>query len=315
MESAGAQMSKLRDIQIADRKAKNSKAMRDFQILFDHGERSDLLDPVYAPYGKLGFPHPPQDRPWVYANFVQTLDGIVSLLGEHASGGDIAQSEEDRWLMDLLRAHADAILLGRGTLLLEQQLERPRPRGPVFRIVEPTLQQLRAKLRRGPETNIFVTGSGDIRLADFAVFDGDRVDTAIITGTEGARRLEAQRESHPHVKIIVAGGATNVDLREALRKLREELGIRYLLCEGGPKLYGAMLRDGLIDEKFLTVSPFEAGQEVPVNQKAAPWEEPSLRPTVLAGPGFTKEMMIHWHWVSCRKSGDHQFSRYRRVVG
>src|SRR5678809_1462529 len=79
--------------------------MRDFQILFDHGERSDLLDPVYSPYGKLGFPSPPTDRPWVYANFVQSLDGIVSFLGENASGSDIAQSEEDRWLMDLLRAH------------------------------------------------------------------------------------------------------------------------------------------------------------------------------------------------------------------
>ena len=92
--------------------------MHDFQIFFDHGEHSDLLDPVYSPYGKLGFPAAPADRPWVYANFVQTLDGIVSLLGVNASGADIAQSEEDRWLMDLLRAHADAVVMGLGTLML-----------------------------------------------------------------------------------------------------------------------------------------------------------------------------------------------------
>ncbi len=32
--------------------------------------------------------------------------------GRHASGGEISQSREDRWLMDLLRAHADGIAWG-----------------------------------------------------------------------------------------------------------------------------------------------------------------------------------------------------------
>jgi riboflavin biosynthesis pyrimidine reductase len=287
--------------------------MHDFQILFDHSERSDLLDPVYSPYGKLGFPHPPADRPWIYANFVQTLDGIVSLLGENASGADIAQSEEDRWLMDLLRAHADAVLLGLGTLVVEKQLGRPRPRGPVFRIVEPTLQQLRAKLRRGPERNIFVTKSGSLQLADFAVFDGDRVDTAIITSAAGAERLRPQQGSHPHVKIIVAGAGEEVDLASAMRTLRKELGFKYLLCEGGPHLYGAMIRKDLIDEKFLTVSPLDVGQEIPEEQASVPWPQPAIRPTIIAGKGFTKEKAARWQWLSCRKVSDWQFNRYRRL--
>ena len=286
--------------------------MRDFQILFDHSERSDLLDPVYSPYGKLGFPHPPADRPWIYANFVQSLDGIVSLLGEHSSGADIAQSEEDRWLMDLLRAHADAVLLGLGTLVVEQRLGRPRPRGPVFRIVDPTLQQLRAKLRKGPERNIFVTRSGNLTLADFAVFDGDRVDTAVITSTAGAEKLRPQQATHPHVKIIVAG-SEDVDLPAAMKVLRQELGIKYLLCEGGPQLYGAMIRSDLIDEKFLTVSPLEVGQEIPPEQESVPWKQPAIRPTIFSGPGFTKEKALRWQWLSCRKVTDWQFNRYRRL--
>ena len=287
--------------------------MHDFQILFDHGERSDLLDPVYSPYGKLGFPAAPADRPWVYANFVQTLDGIVSLLGVNASGADIAQSDEDRWLMDLLRAHADAVVMGLGTLMLEKRLERPRPRGPVFRIVEPTLQQLRAKLRRGVERNIFVTATGNLQLADFAVFDGDRVDSAIITTTEGAERLKPQQATHPHVKIIVPGEGSAVDLRLAMRTLRQELGIKYVLCEGGPTLYGHMLRAGLIDEKFLTVAPLDAGQEIPLGQELVAWKQPETRPTIFAGTGFTKEQVVRWHWLSCRKVGDMQFNRYRRI--
>ena len=286
--------------------------MHDFQILFDHSERSDLLDPIYSPYGKLGFPHPPTDRCWIYANFVQSLDGIVSLLGVNASGGDIAQSQEDRWLMDLLRAHADAVLLGMGTLVLEQRLRRPRPRGPVFRIVEPALQQLRAKLRRGPERNIFVTKTGNIKLADFAVFDGDRVDTAIITTEAGAEQLRPQGQSHPHVRVIVAG-KSEVDLGTAMKIVRQELGIKYLLCEGGPQLYGSMIRADLIDEKFLTIAPLDVGQEIPAEQERVQWEQPSIRPTIFSGKGFTKDELVRWRWLSCRKVGDLQFNRYRRL--
>ncbi len=287
--------------------------MQDFEILFDHGEQSDLADPVYSPYGKLGFPEAPEDRPWVYANFVQTLDGIVSLLGVNSSGGDIAQSEEDRWLMDLLRAHADAVLLGMGTLVLEKRLERPRPRGPVFRIVEPALQQLRAKLLRGVERNIFVSATGNFKLADFAVFDGDRVDSAIITTAHGAERLRPQQQTHPHVKIMVAGEGSEVDLARALRTLRQEMGIKHLLCEGGPVLYGHMIRAGLIDEKFLTIAPIDAGQEIPPEQEKVPWKQPAIRPTVFSGKGFTKEELVRWRWVSCRKVGDMQFNRYRKI--
>ncbi len=288
--------------------------MRDFQILFDDGEASNLLDPAYSPYGTLGFPAALEDRPWVYTNFVQTLDGIVSLLGVNASGGDIAQSEEDRWLMDLLRAHADAVLLGMGTLMLEKRLGRPRPRGPVFRIVKPALQQLRAKLGRGVERNIFVSATGNFQLSDFVVFDGDRVESAIITTVKGAERLTPQQRTHPHVKIIVAGEGSEADLPSALRVLRQEMGIKYLLCEGGPVLYGHMIRAGLIDEKFLTVAPVDAGQEIPPEQESVSWKQPAIRPTVFAGKGFTKEKLVRWHWVSCRKVRDMQFNRYR-VIG
>ncbi len=283
--------------------------MRDFQVLFEHGEHAELLDPVYASYGRLGFPAPPDGRPWIYANFVQSLDGIVSLLGPDASGGDIAQSPDDRWLMDLLRAHADAVLMGIKTLIQETALGRPRPRGPVFRIVEPTLQQLRQKLHLGPERNIFVTASTKLHLDDFAVFDGDKVEPVILTTEEGAAALQPQMESHPRVRVMAAGRGSLVDLPLAMQRLREEFGIRRLLCEGGPTLYANLLRESLIDEKFLTISPVEAGQAVPPGQQAE--GGPGLRPTVMPGPGFTKDQLVHWQWLSCRKIGDYQFNRYR----
>jgi riboflavin biosynthesis pyrimidine reductase len=281
--------------------------MRDFQVLFDHGERSELLDPAMALYGKLGFPVPGRERPWVYANFVQTLDGIVSLLGDDAGGSDIAELAEDRWLMDLLRAHADAVILGMGTLREEQRMARPRARGPVFRIVDGGMQQLRTNLRRGKERNVLVTVRADFQMSDYAVFDGEDVDVTVVTTREGAKRLEAQRSSNPAVDIIgvdsiKADKGDGVDLRQAVAALKERYGIRYLLCEGGPSLYSGMLTAELIDERFTTVSPIEVGRV----SSSGP------RPSVLPDVGFSKGDAVRWHWLSCRKVGDYQFHRFRR---
>ena len=58
--------------------------------------------------------------------------------------------------------------------------------------------------------------------------------------------------------------------------LRKELGIEHLLCEGGPTLYGSLSRAELIDEKFLTIAPFEVGQSSRPSRSG--WaEKPDLR--------------------------------------
>jgi len=220
--------------------------------------------------------------------------------------------------MDLLRAHADALLLGINTLAEETQLARETgsgsARGPVYAIEDELCLDLRKQLGLRRETNIFVTDARELQLRDFQVFDGDRVDAAIITTDLGAQRL-AQVRSHPHVKVIVAGEKEFVDLPRAMKILRAEFGIKRLLCEGGPTLYGYMAREGLIDEKFMTVSPMEVGIVIPREQEPSAAERanpPRFRPTVFGAPGFTKEQATWWRWMSCRRIGDHQFNRYRK---
>ena len=143
-----------------------------FEILFDRAEPTRSHHEGYLPYGNFALPPAPADRPWVYANFVQSLDGITSLLGKHASGGEISQSREDRWLMDLLRAHADGVLMGMATLQEERRNRGPGSRGIVFRVMEPKLRELRAHLGKQRERNIFVTHALDLNLSDYKVFDG-----------------------------------------------------------------------------------------------------------------------------------------------
>ena len=289
--------------------------MRDFQILFDDAEPSAINHPGYAPYGKLSFPAPHHDRPWVYANFVQSIDGVASFKGKHAAGSDISQSPEDRWLMDLLRAHADAILTGVNTLV-EETLSLPQlngGRGPVYHIEEEALRDLRARLGRTAEKVIFVTASAAIDPRAYRVFDGNLMQAFVLTTRTGAARLKAR---DPRTQVIIAGEEKAIDLPKAMQILRAEMGVRYLLCEGGPTLYGSLARAGLIDEKFVTVSPVEIGVMEPPEQEVLPTTKAggmmNLRPTTFMFPGFTPENAPWYRWMSCRRIGDHQFNRYRK---
>ena len=285
--------------------------MPTFEILFDQGEPSPLEHPAFARYGDLGFPASPAARPWVYSNFVQSLDGITSLLGRHFAGGDISQSADDRWLMDLLRAHADGILTGATTLLDERMARGTDSRGIVFRVVDPEVQDLRKKLGLAQERNLIVTGHGNIPWRELKLFDGGQVEPGIVTTELGAKNLGALPD---HVLLVVAGAGPLIDWPLAMRKLREEFNIQRLLCEGGPTLYGALARADLVDEKFVTISPIETGQIVPPEQERLANEAGPvlLRPTIFGGPGFTKETATWWHWISARKIDDHEFNRYRR---
>ena len=87
-------------------------------------DRTDALGPSVLPEelrilygGDLRFPSH-RDRPYVIGNFVSTLDGVVSFeIPGKSGGGDISGfNEADRFIMGLLRASADAVIVGAGTL-------------------------------------------------------------------------------------------------------------------------------------------------------------------------------------------------------
>jgi riboflavin biosynthesis pyrimidine reductase len=106
-----------------------------------------------------------------------------------------------------------------------------------------------------------------------------------------------------------------VDLEKGMRLIRTELSVQHLLCEGGPTLYGNISRAGLIDEKFVTISPVEIGLMIPTEQEPAQAElshPPRQRPTTFTATGFTAESAPWWQWMSSRRVEDHEFNRYRR---
>jgi riboflavin biosynthesis pyrimidine reductase len=278
--------------------------MPEFEILFEAGEPAAAGEAAaYGSYGPLGFPAAPAGRPWLFSNFVQSLDGIVSFQSKDSTTADLSHSPADRWVMDLLRAHADAVLLGVNTLV-EEAHQHPSGRGFIYRIQDEKLRELRRALGHGREKNIFVTGAASLDLGKYRVFEGEHVEAFILTTDMGAKRL-AEKKTHPHVRVLVAGEGKTVDLPRAMALLRRELKVEYLLCEGGPTLHGHLQRAALVDEMFVTTSPVMVGQRAPQGE--------AVRPNVFTGaPGFTKDDAPWWRWMSCRRSGDHQFNRYRR---
>ncbi|MBI2815491.1 MAG: dihydrofolate reductase family protein [Acidobacteria bacterium] len=285
-----------------------------FEVLFDSSEPNPALpDTIVKFAGNLGFPPPPPDRPWIYSNFAQSLDGMVTFGGKHPEGRWIAQSRHDRWMMDLLRAHADAVLYGSSSLVQETLYSGIRG-GPVFRITDPDLLRLRhERLGRGKQKNIVVTGSGMLKISEYRLFQSQEVEAWIATAPEGLKRLG----DHGDTPVLVFGQENLVDLGALLRSLREEHGVQYLLCEGGPTLYGHMVRGGWMDEKFLTIAPQEIGPIIPESDLTArQMEEDTLarhRLTTITGTGFSIETARWYRWLSCRRAGDHEFNRYRFV--
>jgi riboflavin biosynthesis pyrimidine reductase len=83
-------------------------------------------------------------------------------------------------------------------------------------------------------------------------------------------------------------------LAPALRALRERWGVESVLCEGGSVLAAALLREGLVDELYLSLAPKLAA---------------GTGPTVTTGPGL--DVPAEMDLRSVHESEGHLFLRYR----
>src|SRR5205814_9565015 len=66
---------------------------------------------------------------------------------------------------------------------------------------------------------------------------------------------ELETASHPAQVEVVRLDPGELTLTTMMRRLRAEYGVRSLLCEGGPILFGALLREDLVDELFPSLAP------------------------------------------------------------
>lgn len=190
----------------------------------------------------------------VYANFVSSIDGIVAIEeGKAPSGGIISgRDPADRFVMALLRAFADAVLVGAGTVRAEGGRALWTP-DFIFPDAAAAFRELRERLRRDAAPRlVIVTGSGDLDPADRALQAG----ALVLTRKETANRLKGTLPAATEVRAI---GDEQIEPKDIFRLLRAE-GLRTILTEGGPRLFGQLVKSNHVDQLFLTVSPALAGQ-------------------------------------------------------
>ncbi|MGH9056040.1 MAG: pyrimidine reductase family protein [Acidimicrobiales bacterium] len=176
----------------------------------------------------------------VRADFVTSLDGAVEVDGRSGGLGGPA----DRAVFMALRAAADAILVGAGTVRAEGY-------GPVV-LGDATRRRRSERGQREVPVLVIVSGGADLDPAA-KVFAGGSRPMLITT----ARAAEARSDLARVAELVVCGEAL-VDLEEALDVLASR-GLERVLCEGGPSLLGSLLQEGLLDELCLTASPVIAG--------------------------------------------------------
>jgi riboflavin-specific deaminase-like protein len=200
-------------------------------VLLLYPERRDTSPELLASGLRLG-ERAPAERPYLALNMVSTLDGKATI--EWRTKG--LSTELDRRLFHQLRTQVDAVMVGAGTLRVERY-------GRMTKTEE--LRERRAREGLAPEPlAIVVSGRLDLP-ADLPLLQEPEQEVVIVTGSDAELRGTSAR-----IEYVRTGD----DLPLVMAKLRDERGVRSILCEGGPTLNSHLLAAGLVDELFLTLN-------------------------------------------------------------
>lgn len=264
-------------------------AARQFSVLYEAEglPAYDLPEKLRATYGgTLGF-----SEPRLVANFVATIDGVTALPEvPHSTRLISAGSPADRFVLGLLRACADLVLLGAGTL--HAHPDTLWTGSHAHAASADAFAELRR--RRGqPSTPLLtvVTASGDLNIEHPAL----RTNAIVLTSERGGEKLAGRLPAD--VEVLVVGQDSTLDLSAALAVLHAR-GHRLIVSEAGPHLFGSLLAADLVDELFLTQSPLIAGRGA------------DPRYGLAEGTALLPALHRHTKLLSIRRAEHHLFLRY-----
>jgi riboflavin biosynthesis pyrimidine reductase len=193
---------------------------------------------TYSPWEQ-----PREERPLVAMNFAATVDGRATIGGVSGPIG----SATDTAMLAGLRRRFDAVMIGAGTMRAERygrlggDEEQRQRRERLGLPAEPLMVIVSGRLDLPWDAPLFTAGGG--RVLIFTASEAEPPQTAT------------------SLRVIRHEGFVN--LAEALRQLRQDHGVRALLCEGGPGLHAELEGGGAVDDLFLTIAPKLAGGEAP----------------------------------------------------
>jgi len=246
----------------------------------------ELPEELAAYPGSFGF-----EEPRVFANFVATVDGVVAIPSIPNSNKLVAAgSAADRFVMGLLRAAADALLIGSGTLTAApRSLWTPEQ---AFPAAAGAFEVLRRRLGRQRPAQVAVLSASGLVDPGHPVFAAGAL---VLTSDEGAARLAGRLPAPAGVTVL--GTGPTLDGRAVIAALRDR-GYSLILTEGGPHVLGSLLTAGVVDELFLTLSPLLTGRA-----------EPDRRLGLVEGWGLLPDGYPA-RLLGVRRDADHLFLRY-----
>lgn len=212
------------------------------------GEPVDVLEMLFSERREAA------GRPWVMLNMVESIDGATAVDG----GASGLNDPDDRELFLALRAVADVVVNGAGTVRAENI-------GPVRMSDEMVRRRLDAGLSEKPRM-VVLSRSLSLDSGQRIFSDPERrpmIITEVHADPDGLRRLGdvadvVQIERLDGLGIVQSLGEASV-----------------VLCEGGPTINSQLIRDDVVDEINLTISPLLALGESKRLASGPPLESPT----------------------------------------
>lgn len=187
-----------------------------------------------------------RSKPSVRLNFVASIDGAATADGLSAG----LSSPADKRVFDILRRLCDVVLVGAGTLRAEGYGS--------MRLDRAAVQWRRANgLADQP---VFAIVSGTLGLDPRSTVFTEAPVRAIVVTVGASPR--AKKEAFAHVADVVVCGDERLDAKVMLVEFARR-GLRQVLCEGGPTLFGTLLEADCVDELCLTISPLILAGKAP----------------------------------------------------
>jgi riboflavin-specific deaminase-like protein len=180
-------------------------------------------------------------RPFVFLNVATTADGKLAPANRHFVP---FSGKRDQELLMELRTRADAVMAGARTVD-----SVPVTLGPGAK------KYREMRLKNGlAEYNLRVIVSGSGSVNPSAKIFQHKFSSLIILVSRCASKARIIRLQKLGAIVHVCG-KKHVNFTEALKWLRKEWKVKRLLCEGGGEINAALVRENLVDELYLTLSP------------------------------------------------------------
>src|SRR5438874_5036889 len=208
------------------------------EVVVADGELAAMARLLNQPFRK----HARVGRPWVLFKSAMTLDGKVAT---RTGDSKWISGEDSRALAHRWRASADAVIVGIGTALADDPQLTARPQGAPTELARQPRRVVFDTLARLPPSSQLVAAAGEVPLTVVVSRAAAHADTDALEAA-GAQVLVATGENEP------------ARVRSALDQLGA-MGIAGAVLEGGPRLAGAFLDAGEIDELRLFLAPLLLG--------------------------------------------------------